>query len=248
MTEDLTTARAPPTLRVAELITLGRTLPVPFLLHLVDEGGSPIELRCREVLRLLPGRRLVALCIQEGEPRILKLFMGSSATRYRNRERAGVLALARCGVPTPALLGAPEDPAGVGGGLLFEYLDGAHPVAEGDGEAIDQIAALLGKLHTSGVWHGDLHLDNFVKDSTGKVHAIDGDGIRGLRKHGHRPLSERASLENLALLLAQLPPLADARLQAPLESYDAARGCSALPLARMGAMTRWHRRLRARHY
>jgi len=156
--------------------------------------------------------------------------------------------MAGCGVATPALIGAPVDPAGIGQGLLFEYLEDAHPVTDCDGEAVDQIAAVLGKLHASGVWQSDLHLNNFVKDSAGKVYAIDGDGIRGLRNFRHRSLSERASFKNLALLLAQLPPSADVRLRMPLESYAAARGRSALPLMRMHTLTRRQRCLRARRY
>ena len=219
---------------MTDLIARGRTFPVPFLLRMMDETGTSIELCCIEVFRVLPGRRLVVRCTQGGKLRVLKLFMGSSASRYLARERAGVLALAGCSVATPALLGEAVDPSGIGQGLLFEYLEDAHPVAEGDGAAVDQIAAVLGKLHTTGVWHSDVHLNNFVKDSAGKVHAIDGDGIR-VR---HRSLSERASLKNLALLLAQLPPLADVRLRMPLESYAAARGRSALPLVRMRTLTR----------
>ncbi len=237
-----------PELEVVELIARGRTLEAPFRLCLVDEDGISIELRCLEVFRLLPGRRLVVRCTQAGKPRVLKLFMGSNAVRHRARERTGVLALSSCGVSTPALVGAPVDPSGVGQGLLFEYLDAALPIAESDDEAIDQIAAVLGKLHASGAWHSDLHLNNFVKDSAGKVHAIDGDGIRSGRNRGHRPLGKRASLQNLALLLAQLPPLRDARLQAPLASYATARSWPPLSLVRMSALTRKQRCLRARHY
>ncbi|MCZ6643897.1 MAG: hypothetical protein O7F71_20165 [Gammaproteobacteria bacterium] len=233
-------------LSVAELITRGRELAVPFALSLVDEHGAAVELRCLEVLRLLPRRRLVVRCTQAGKPRVLKLFMGANATKYRTREQLGVLALSRSGVPTPAFLSAPVDPFGDGQGLLFEYLDAARPITENDDEAIDEIAALLGKLHTSGIWHSDLHLSNFVKDSAGTVHAIDGDGIRRVR--GHRPLGERASLENLARLLAQLPPMRDARLREPLAAYSAARGWSLPAIEWMSALTRRQRSLRTRRY
>ncbi len=231
---------------VAELITLGRKLATPFLLHLEDEDGAVVELCCLEVLRLLPGRRLVVRCTEAGRPRVLKLFMGSNATKYRSREQLGVLALSRAGISTPALIGAPVDPSGDGQGLLFDYLEAALPIAESDDAAIDEIAAMLGKLHESGVWHSDLHLNNFVKDSTGTVHAIDGDGIRRVR--GGRRLSVRGSFANLARLLAQLPPTRDARLQEPLAAYSAARGWALPSASRLETLTRKQRSLRTRRY
>ncbi|MCH8142846.1 MAG: hypothetical protein IH908_14750, partial [Proteobacteria bacterium] len=55
-----------PELEVVELIARGRTLEAPFRLRLEDEEGIPIELRCLEVFRLLPARRLVVRCTQAG--------------------------------------------------------------------------------------------------------------------------------------------------------------------------------------
>ena len=245
-----------PRLAVADLGAAGRRLPGAFVCSLTVlpghgagaelPAGTEQEVVCREVLRWLPGRRLVARVELGGRAAVLKLFLGTAAARYRQREARGCELLARAGVSAPALLGevrAAEDPRA--GGLLFEYLAGARPLGEADLPGVVAAAAELGRLHRSGARHGDLHLDNFLV-TAGRVFAVDGDGVR--RAGG---IGRRRSLDNLAVLGAQRSPLRDGELAALLDSYAAARGWATPTAAHLTALqraTRRQRRQRVRRY
>jgi tRNA A-37 threonylcarbamoyl transferase component Bud32 len=244
-----------------------------------------------EVLRLLPGRRLVARVDTPGGQCLLKLFLGGGARRYLQRELGGCAVLEAAGVSTPRRFAEVADPDGEGVGVLFEFLDRARTVEPADDGRVWAAAAALGRLHAAGAWHGDLHLDNFLyqqspggqeaggaappADDRG-VFVIDGDGVRtgwnlvppmlrrwgaappvgeadGVAGHG-RPLADAASLENLAVLCAQRPPLLDAGLPDVLRAYGAARGWPASGeafdrrLLTLRKATRRQRRRRVQRY
>lgn len=221
-----------PELGLAEVAAAGRRLPEPFTLRLVAPtplaaplaapAGS-LTVTCRQVLRLLPGRRLVARAEIGGAPVLLKLFLGAGAERYAARERRGCEWIAAAGAATPRWLGElrgaaqSEPPAR---GLLFEYLERAAPVAAHDDAGVAAAAAELARLHQGGCRQRDLHLDNFLLQD-GRALLIDGDGVRRVRGGA---VDERQSLRDLARLGAQRPPLADRALPRLFEGYAAVRG------------------------
>ena len=223
----------PATLTIADLRAAGRVPALPFRLVLAD--GEVLEMQT--LLRLLPGKRLVGVARWRGMQVLAKLFLAPAAHRHGERERAGVAALQAAGVPTPALLHAGALPEG-GFLVLTAFLDGARSVgalwAEASSEDA-QLAALLpaferlGQLHTQGLTQADLHLDNFLLHA-GECWLIDGDGVS----------ADDATTENLALLLAQLPPLWDAHRAALLAAYAAGGATLPDPLA----LTRMVNRLR----
>lgn len=249
-------------LSVADLAAAGRDVPARFVVRLVIEpqAGTRAPLaagtavRCEEILRLLPGRRLVARVRTGGGRRaVMKLFLGAGARRYCRREWRGCAIMARAGTATPHFLGrvrAPADDPGTGFGLLFDYVSDARPLDPGDGRPFEAAAAALGRLHEGGALHRDLHVDNFLCTSGG-VLLVDGDGVRPA---WFRRVSRRTGLAGLARLCAERPPSADADLERVYERYAGARGWTGEAAARRGGasalkrLTRAQRRIRVRRY
>ncbi len=245
---------APSVLEPADVAAAGRDLAVPFelLLRASPASSGPelsgeVRLLCREILRLLPGRRLVARVRVAGREAVLKLFVGAGRRRYRRREARGCARLAAAGAATPALLAELEGAGATG--LLFEYLPGVRPLAADDERGVAAAAAELGRLHAHGLRYRDLHLDNFLEDEQGAIYVVDGDSVwRSLRPG---PLPPRRSLEELGVLCAQRPPLADARLAEVERAYAAARRWTSGGPARrraLAAATARQRRRRVRRY
>ena len=196
-----------------ELSQLEAGASVPFELQL----GSDCW-RCEQVLRVLPGRRVVlqarkqAVDGSQDSEYLLKLFIGSGSRRYRERERRGLRWLSDAGLPVPGLL-EDLDESGLAG-LIIEYLPAAAVISPGDQETVEQAAALLGRMHQAGLWQVDLHLKNFVVSGE-RLFAVDGDGVRRRAD----PLPEGRGLADLALLAAQRPPQEDEGAEGLLATY-----------------------------
>ena len=71
---------------------------------------------------------------------------------------------------------------------------------------MQRLILLLAELHQAGFSQLDLHLKNFLI-SNEKIYAIDAADM--LKTADGEVLGQRASLKNLALLLAQLSPADD---------------------------------------
>ena len=56
------------------LIKAGRMLQVPFALSVVTDDGETVDLTVREILRLLPGRRIVAIAEHQNQLLLVKVF------------------------------------------------------------------------------------------------------------------------------------------------------------------------------
>ncbi|NMG55882.1 lipopolysaccharide kinase InaA family protein [Aromatoleum aromaticum] len=209
----------------ATLRQAGRHPAVPFRIALDDGRVATVK----RLLRVLPGKRLVGEAEVGGQAVLAKFFIARrGCIRHFEQERQGLAALAAQAIATPRLLGAGT----LDGGhyLLTEFLDGAEDLAEGWHVALathpDDIGAALGmlapaletlgRMHARGLAQSDLHLGNFLRHR-GVLYAIDGDAIRA-RRPGH-PLGADDALRNLAILLAQLPRDADARLPDLLADY-----------------------------
>jgi len=182
----------------ASLRAGGRRLLAPCTIALEDGGDLAVE----RWLRILPGKRLTGVGRWNGRPVLAKLFVAArGAERHWQRECRGIDALKVHQLPTPALLAAGRL-EGAGHFVLTEYLEGAR---NPDAASPDELAAVFeaaGCMHARGILQEDVHLGNFLL-AGGGLHVIDGDAIRPAR-------SERACLDNLALLFAQLTP-ADGR-------------------------------------
>jgi tRNA A-37 threonylcarbamoyl transferase component Bud32 len=200
----------------ADLVRLGRALPGVFDLELATAEG-PVTLRCETLLRVLPGRRVVARASRSGQVVLAKLFVGPRAAVERQWEERGHFAFRRAGVATPEIVGG-GTLAGGGEALLFEFLDDALPATEAD---LPQMMPILARLHAHGVVQNDLHLGNLLRTARG-LFLIDGGGVSGMGDD--KPLSLRASVRNLALFLAQFGIRAESGFVAAWHAYCVARG------------------------
>lgn len=224
-----------PLLTVADLRAAGRQPPVPFRIDL----GAGESLEFRRLLRLLPSKRLAGEALWQGRAVFAKLFVAAGGQRHGERERDGLQALLAAGLPTPAVLAA-RALAGGGYVVLSEFLAGgaaldAAPLAMDGPAGLPRALALLGRLHAANLIHPDLHLGNFMRHGDALL-LIDGDGIRPAA-------GEAALLDNLALLLSQLPPDWDERQPDLLAAYGRAVAPAALATAVQAARQR-----RLRHF
>jgi len=209
---------------VAELAACDYDLVAPFELSLAV-GGAQCVVTCVEVLRWLPGRRLVAKTAWRADdadtrsvPAVLKLFIGSGAERYCRRELAGLAMLQALTFQVPDQL-AEIGSADGALGIVFRFIADSAPAS---GSNLTQLHALtwhIAKMHEAGVWHEDPKLDNFLFVQNGPWF-VDGDAVRGQST----PLVTIPGLTNLARLLAERPPSFDVELDELVRTYFMARG------------------------
>lgn len=218
---------------LAELTAADYQLEGPFELT-IDQEGSSLSVVCGEVLRLLPGRRLVARMTwpvsADGESdadasdtdgsvdAVLKLFIGPDALRYQERELAGLRLARDAGARVPELL-ATVDGAQGGRVLVFRFVEDSRPLDATNDAGLRAVVQELARLHLAGVTQTDLKLANFLITDDG-VWLVDGDGVRA------RNPSELDDLVDLATLLAERPPMLDDDVAELLLAYSAIRGWS----------------------
>ncbi|UCO97783.1 serine/threonine protein kinase [Metapseudomonas lalkuanensis] len=231
---------------LAELACAGRTPHLPIQLDVA--GGLELQ----SLLRVLPGQRYVGVALWQGRKVLAKLLVGGKAERHFQRELAGTRALHGQGIDSPALLGEGYQ-AGLGGWLLFEYLDSAEslwdawrkverdiPLSDGQQEVLGEALGAIARLHLAGLVQDDLHLDNLLRHG-GKLQVIDGGGIRA--ETPGSPLPRDKVMANLGIFFAQLPAELDPFLEELLVQYLLVNGEHALPLEALekeiARMRRW---------
>lgn len=232
------------TLDLSDLRKAGRSLAAPFDVELSSVAHGQFTVTCEEIFRLLPARRLVALVSWQEQRLVLKLFFDSKAQRDCAREVAGLAAMAGAAVPTPRICAQVTADAGACG-LLVEYLPVAVEIDWSDSPGVTAAACLLADMHAHGVWQDDLHLNNFL--SSGEhVFAIDGGGVRSRRS----ALEEESSFANLAVLLAQRPPLVDDEIAVIGPAYCDRRDWQfdGMRLRRLATAVATQRQARVRRY
>jgi tRNA A-37 threonylcarbamoyl transferase component Bud32 len=208
-----------PCLSAGELRRAGRAPATPFQVR--GDGEAITVLR---LLRVLPGKRLTGEAHWRGRHALAKLFVAEGAAgRHWTRERRGLDLLREAGLPVPEAMGAGRLDGG-GYFLLTAFLRNSHTLAGGwtldpdDARAVDilrQAFALLGRLHAAELIQNDLHLGNFLEHA-GRLLLIDGDGVE-------RASGREQARDNLALLLAQMPPACESRVDELLAAYASER-------------------------
>lgn len=199
-------------------------IPFPFQLELVD---SDEILNCEELIRLLPGKRLVAFG-QWGDKKIVaKLFYSSKAKLHLKKEVAGIDALVAARIPTPKLLwqGITRDPKIYV--LIFEQIDGVNLDViwqnKHNQEEIKQlmhaITLELATQHVLGIVQNDLHMKNFLI-SKKTIYTLDGSSISTFNDI----LPKEPSLNHLALFFAQLEIDTEPLQEELFQAYCKARG------------------------
>lgn len=206
-----------------------RDISLPFSLPL-ESGG---ELECTDVLRCLPGRRLVCKAALQGKPVLMKLFLDAQMEQEAVGDAAGVEALMAAQISTPMLL-ARDRVADKGYPLLlFEYLPDtssfreAWEAADADVQQvlITELLQMVASQHLAGLRQQDFHLRNFLLDQAGKLYAIDG----GDYLISDVPVNKVPALKNLGVLFGHLPRRVLVQHPELLQHYLTARQWQATP-------------------
>jgi tRNA A-37 threonylcarbamoyl transferase component Bud32 len=185
-------------------------------------------LYCQEIIRIIPGKRIVAAGLWGNKEVVAKLFFESrNATRHAQRDAQGIKALLAAGVLTPLLHFQGKAADRRIHVLIFEKISGVSldriwQQTQDQPEIIPLMQAVtleLATQHVLGVLQHDLHFKNFiVRDK--KIYTIDGGDVEIF----DAPLSKKDSLENLALFFSQLGVGKDKLQQTLFQIYAKARG------------------------
>ncbi len=184
----------------------GKRYVPPFNLTLAGEKDGFLE--CRDLLRLVPGKRAVLQGRWRGRPVVAKLFYKRFRSgKHLAAEVAGNRLLKKAGIPTAGILHSGSVQGSHARVLIFEYI---HPsqnlgvVVRSAGDSgrtyLEKLMVLVARMHQAGFQHNDFHLDNFLVKGK-DLYALDGAALE--EKYRDTPLDTGESLKNLAILFAQ---------------------------------------------
>ncbi|MBM88886.1 MAG: hypothetical protein CMQ41_10965 [Gammaproteobacteria bacterium] len=206
---------------------MGRNIPTPFILNL-DKMGQKEEISIEIILRLIPGKRLVGISSWRNQKVILKLFFKPGhSQRNMLSDIRGITLLQKRHIPTPEILLQASTTDKKGAALLIEYLEQGISlkslVEKADEEEqvtshIKVATTLIAKCHQQGLWQNDIHLDNFMMVEE-TAYILDGGDIREVSTDVHA----EASLQNLALFLAQFTVGKDRYIPTIISIYQSVR-------------------------
>jgi tRNA A-37 threonylcarbamoyl transferase component Bud32 len=191
----------------------GHHIDAPFELSLKTRGVFR-KLVCQKILRNLPGKRLVCFGLWgENEAVVAKIYLDRRrGKKHFKREVNGIRHLITANIPTPPILFKGTLSDGRTPILLLQRVQAAQDLtaylALGDQVTYDvnqlmkEVVETIARMHQNGLSQRDIHPGNFlIKGNV--ILVIDGADIR---RHRRTPLSERLSISNLALFLAQFYP------------------------------------------
>lgn len=198
----------------------GATPTLPFELALDDA-----RLRCTEILRHLPGKRLVCMGTLDGRGVVAKIYVDPKRAKvHAEREARGARAMLARGIRTAPLLAT----ASINGAqvIVYERIAPAQTAidvwaASNRTERVPLFRALVETVaqhHNAGLLQHDLHLGNFLLCDQ-QIYTLDAAEIHAEQT----PIARPKALDNLALLCAQLPPEHDETALAALDDYARAR-------------------------
>jgi len=227
--------------------------PGPFVLALDGQSGSAACVSCAEVVRAIPGKRLVCKGEWQGQAVFTKVYLDSD--KYWRAECRGLQALDENGLAAPPLLHAGTADNGGLHVIVLAAIEPAQTLARALEQAGDEAARIrllklavstIARHHQAGLEQGDIHLDNFLLAGE-RLYTLDGGGIRF---SGDAELSFRRSRENLARFFAQFYPRFDGLIEAVLPDYVRQRSWPAgrLSAAALLQRVRFFRRRRQRHF
>lgn len=154
------------------------SIPITFTLQLAEHGKPLVLKKC---LRIIDGKRIVALAEWEGHEVVAKLFFKKGhAKRNLRKELEGFEALVEASLPAPKLLlhdvCKHDTDIKI---ILLEKLEDAQGFGEfvGSDEVVQdqfygQLFELIARMHNHGILQRDFHLDNFLI-SNEKLYIID---------------------------------------------------------------------------
>ncbi len=191
------------------LVSQGYSCTPSFFLEVREKVGTG-RILCREILRILPGRRLVFRGQWHERLVVVKVYLArGTAQRHVDREMKGVNALKAAGARTPRVLLETSLSGDGSPVLVFEELPAALTLSEAVVQAKDpatqetllrQAVQTVAALHEGGLVQRDIHPANFLF-SGDELYTIDADSV-DTRRAG-TPLGQWPSLVNLGLFFAQ---------------------------------------------
>lgn len=218
-------------LNTQTLINKGRNIDFPATMDIrVKENSDICSLELRQLFRVLPGKRLVALACYEGRDVVAKLFFAKGRWQHHvERELNGIQALQVADIPTPDIITTAISSDGASGIVLMQYLHGSESVgacwARSDSKAalelLHHVVELVAHCHDRGLVQNDIHLDNFLLQG-GQLYLLDAAALERHNVQGEG-VDSVTSLRNLALLLAQFPVRNDVHACAVYERYRTLR-------------------------
>jgi len=197
-----------------------------FTLKLATDADSDVV--CRQLLRVVPGKRIVAEAIWQNKVVIAKVFyQRGQAKRHFMREQSQSAQLSFRGVLCPKILyaGNTQDPRVKI--IIYEKVLGvALETLWKNKTTIASVRLLLQAMsielatqHVLGVLQRDLHFKNFFVNKQ-KIITIDAGQVSFFDK----PLSKKVSLKHLSLYFSQLGIGRFKLLKLLYETYAHARG------------------------
>lgn len=202
------------------------SLSVPFEIQLTDHD---VPLICDEIIRIVPGKRLVAHAMWGDKSVVAKLFyLPGHAIRHIERELDGIEELTEANIPTANLLwqgSAQKQNIQI---LIFEKIVNGcnlNELWENKG-SIEELFPLmkavtieLATQHVLGIVQRDLHLKNFFVTRK-KIYTLDAGSVVSFM--GILPREE--SINHLALFFAQLGVGTDELQNRLFKIYAKSRG------------------------
>ncbi|NQY25708.1 MAG: hypothetical protein HRT92_00860 [Piscirickettsiaceae bacterium] len=198
----------------------GRNVSVPFTLSQDD-----ILYNCTKVLRLLPAKRLVLEAQSSKHHLVIKLFSPNhKGRRELAREQQGHQQAKAAGINVPNIILSSNDMADCFA-IGYQFIENSQSFnLDNESKSIERVANLLelmAKMHKYGIVQNDIHMDNvLLVDET--LYLIDLGSI--VCEQEGVALSQKKSIDNVALLIAQFVPQIQAQLIEQLPIYYQARG------------------------
>jgi hypothetical protein len=177
---------------IQQFLAGSEDIKAPFELYV--EGQHYL---CTDILRFLPGRRLVVKAEHNNLSLLLKLFVPSKkGWRELSREQHGYRACRAADVDVPQELFLSDNFAGCLA-VAYQFLEEARPFSlqdVTDEQATGALLDLMLKCHNAGIYQHDIHTDNVLVTPKG-LFLIDLASIQG---QIGKPLPASKSLKNLA--------------------------------------------------
>lgn len=197
----------------------------PFSLRLVDHEIFIAD----EVVRLIPGKRMVVFGRWQGRSVVAKLFFDPQrARRHMQKDILGIKSLLTNKIPTPELFfdGMSEDRRIYV--LIFERIHNANNLEDiwFNRTSIEEVMPVLANVvtelatqHVLGLLQHDLHMKNFLLTEK-TIYTLDGAQIESFPAL----LTKKPSMESLALFLSQLGIGVEDQQEELFRHYVKARG------------------------
>ncbi len=161
---------------------------------------------CQQVLRVVPGKRLVFTGEYQQQKVIVKLFVHKKRSEVHwQREYEGARRLHLHGILTPEIVQKTVSDEGIKV-LIFEFIPGQNLALFWRNKStklryqkLHDCMTVLCRHHNAGLAHQDLHYANFLLAENNSVYTLDGEEVKD---HG-KSLDKNSRMQNLALFLAQ---------------------------------------------